>query len=210
MISCANGTGTGFYVSEGVVVTAAHVVDGCQNAMLENNSHNTASTTDIYMDLYRDIAVLYTDKTISPVNVIDTSTVNLQDSVEIVGTPIDGLVLSSGRVIKLFTEENEYDLLLDIPADHGNSGGPIFRDGKVIGLVNAMDDDGQIYAMDSLSIEEVLKKATPDGNQPTVVNISNDAPLAVSVIMNVALLIAVLVLLITRNRNKNNQIVINI
>jgi hypothetical protein len=55
--------------------------------------------------------------------------------VEIVGSPIDGLVLSIGTIVGLATTGEISKLRLQIPADHGNSGGPVFFQNKLLGMV---------------------------------------------------------------------------
>lgn len=71
----------------------------------------------------------------------------LESQVFTVGSPIDGLVLSKGVLKDVFEDLTEKWLILQIPADHGSSGGPVFASGGLIGLVISKDKrTGDIYA----------------------------------------------------------------
>lgn len=54
-----------------------------------------------------------------------------------VGAPIDGLVLSKGKFVKSFSNNLGDWIEIDIPADHGNSGGPVFSDSGLVGMLIA-------------------------------------------------------------------------
>jgi len=211
LITCGGGQGTGFYTSETKVVTAAHVIEGCIDVKIENNAGVFAAATVSYVNGPRDIAVLNTAKAIAPVSLLNTSAVTPNQAVQIVGAPIAGLVLSSGKVSKIYKQDDEYNLLLDIPGDFGNSGGPVFKDGEVIGLVNAKDDYGFIYGMNAIEIEKVLKEDL-EKKEDSVVTliINNEGPLAFSILLNVLLFILSLTLIIARKKSNSRHIVINI
>lgn len=211
LIYCDGGQGTGFYTSEKKIVTAAHVIRGCTDVTIENNAGELAAATVSYANGQRDIAVLNAKKAIAPVSVLNTTAALPDQAVQIVGAPIAGLVLSSGKVSKIYPQDDEYNLLLDIPGDFGNSGGPVFKDGEVIGLVNAKDDYGFIYGMNAVEIEKVLKEdlEKKEDNVVTLI-INNEGPLAFSILLNVLLFILSLTLIIARKKSNSRHIVINI
>ena len=61
------------------------------------------------------------------------------DYVYAVGAPIDGLVLSKGKFVRSFTNNLGEWIEIDIPADHGNSGGPVFSDSGLVGMLISKD-----------------------------------------------------------------------
>lgn len=211
LLSCNEGSGTGFYTAENKIVTARHVVEGCINVTVENNSGDVGVATVSHMSESNDIAVLTTDKKIANVVTLDTQKLLNSSVIQIVGAPIDGLVLSSGKVVEVFNKTSGYDFLLNIPADFGNSGGPVFLNGKVIGLVNAKNSEGDILGLDATEIQKQLKVDLDGGDRSIVTTvIKNEASLAVSVLLNVFLLIFILTSLVVRKRSSANRIVISI
>lgn len=211
LIYCNDGQGTGFYTSEKKIVTAEHVVADCTDVTIENNNGDISRARVSFSNKVRDVAVLNADEAIAPVSTLNTSTVLPNDVVQIVGAPIAGLVLSSGKVSEVFNQEDQYNLLLDIPGDFGNSGGPVFKDGEVIGLVNAKNNSGYIYGMNATEIETALKDDLEKKKQNVVtLIINNEGPLAFSILLNVILLILSLVLILNRKKTNQNQIVIKI
>lgn len=99
-----------------------------------------------------------------------------------VGSPIEGLLLSKGILSNVFSNLTEDWLVLDIPADHGSSGGPVFSEEGLVGLVILKDKQtGEIYAHTSREIEldyqysKADKKNGARGSPPP--GISNFDPL---------------------------------
>jgi hypothetical protein len=211
LLSCNKSSGTGFYTSADKIVTARHVVEGCVNVKIENNSGDVEFGTISHMSLSSDIAILKVNKRIANVVTLDTQRLKDASVIQIVGAPIDGLVLSSGRIAEIFENIGGYDFLLDIPADFGNSGGPVFLNGKVIGIVNAKNSDGDILGLDANEIQQQLKAESEGGNKSIVTTvIKNEVSLALSVLLNVLLLLFILTSLVIRKRSNANRIVINI
>jgi S1-C subfamily serine protease len=211
LLSCNKSSGTGFYTSADKIVTARHVVEGCVNVTIANNSGDIEIGTVSHLSQSSDIAVLTINKMIANIVTLDTQKLEDDSVIQIVGAPIDGLVLSSGRVAEVFENTGGYDFLLDIPADFGNSGGPVFLNGKVIGIVNAKNSAGDVLGLDSTEIERQLKADLDGGNRSIVTTvIKNEAPLAISILLNVFLSLLILILLVIRKRTNANRIVINI
>lgn len=129
-----------------------------------------------------------------------------------VGSPIEGLLLSKGTLSSIFRNLTEEWLVLDIPADHGSSGGPVFSDEGLIGLVISKDrKNGDIYAYTSAEIQKDYDLVMDIDNGRT------DFPLPMGV-SNVDLLVPTLVsssmtfllglglgILATRLRRKEKQ-----
>jgi serine protease Do len=192
-------------------VTARHVVEGCDEARITNNDGKFTTATVKYLDPVNDIATLIAVKTVAEIVTLSLETLTVGSKIQIVGTPINGLVLSSGGISRIYPKEVEYSFELEVPGDFGNSGGPVFLDGKVVGLVNAKDDRGHLFGMDAAAITDTINEVevkVKTNNVTTI--ISNEGALAFSVLLNVLLVILSLTLFITRRKSKENSIVIKI
>ena len=214
LITCGDAIGAGFYIESNLVVTARHVVDSCTRASIENNNHQSSKGTVVIKKTDLDIAFIKTDKTISPLVTVDRTSHKVGETVSIVGAPIDGLVLSSGKVKEFNHSLAGYRLTLDIPADHGNSGGPVFSERGLIGVIVAKSELGSIYAYDSNQIDEVLA-AEANARTEDVQSILNDNSqlenyLFGSVLVNATFLVIIVILVAKRKRYNKNQVVINL
>lgn len=214
LITCGDAIGAGFFIQENLVATARHVVDGCTRATIENNHHESSTGTVVMKKTDLDIAFIMTQSTIASIVTFDKKSPRAGATVSIVGAPIDGLVLSTGTLRDIGQTSGGYTLSLDIPADHGNSGGPVFSEGGLIGLIVAKSDFGLIYGYGE---EEIIRALSAKTNSRTdgVKSIKNDTSqlenlLLISFLMNAVLLIAVTFLLAKRKRFNKNQVIINL
>lgn len=206
--------GAGFYIEENLIATARHVVDGCTKATIENNNRETTSGTVIIKETELDIAFIETEATIASLVTIDKESRKIGEPISIVGAPIGGLVLSSGKLTEYDSSGNGYRITLDIPADKGNSGGPVFSENGLIGLIVAKSNSGQIYAYDYLQVLEVLSAKENPRTQDVQMMISDNSQLEGlllgSSLFNALLLVVVIVLFAKRKRYNKNQVVINL
>lgn len=206
--------GAGFYIKENLVVTARHVVDGCTRATIENNSNRSSSGTVIKKETDIDIAFISTEGNIAPVVNIDNGAHLAGEAISIVGAPIDGLVLSTGVIKSYQANSKDFRLTLDIPADHGNSGGPIFSEKGLIGLIVAKSDSGDIYGYDQEQINQVLALKDTPGTKDVQMIISDNSQLESllfgSTLVNALFLVIIIVLFAKRKRYNKNQVVINL
>lgn len=163
-VKCSQSRGAGFFLSEKLVVTAKHVVKDCSRPILENSKGEKTYTTSVKFSQNKDLAYLTVESSISPkVNVVDIPSINSE--VFTVGSPIDGLLLSKGKLKEVFNDLAEEWLVLDIPADHGSSGGPVFSQSGLIGLVVSKDKkNGDIYAYKGEDIERDFKYLSDGGS----------------------------------------------
>lgn len=206
--------GAGFYIKENLIATARHVVDGCTQATIENNNQESTLGVVIIKETELDVAFIESEERIAPIVTIDKSSPQIGMSISIVGAPIDGLVLSSGKLTAYDARGDGYRITLDIPADYGNSGGPVFTEKGLIGVIVAKSDSGQIYAYDQIQIAEVLgakeNPRTQDVQMMMSDNTQLEGLLLGSSLFNALLLIVIIVLYAKRKRYNKNQVVINL
>lgn len=146
------GLGSGFIVSsDGYVITNNHVIRKADEieVVLEDGSKHAA--TVVGTDPKTDIALLKinTGKTLPEVNLGNSSTLEIGDSVFAIGNPFglgntvtSGIVSAKGRSLGL----GAYDdfIQTDAAINPGNSGGPLFNlNGEVVGVNSAIIAGGQ-------------------------------------------------------------------
>jgi hypothetical protein len=127
-------------------MTAKHVVEGCNNASLIANNGEKTTANVTFIDPEFDIALLTATKSVSSLIKFNSEPIE-KGKVEIVGAPIDGLVLSAGLINYVSANGSITQLHLSIPADHGNSGGPVFLSGEIVGMVYLKNfQNGEVIA----------------------------------------------------------------
>ena len=214
MIDCGDGSGTGFYLDSTHIMTAKHVVTGCKTANITSNAGIKTTATNFFLDPKLDIAIITASKTIVKPVATDSSETKLGQTVFIVGSPIDGLVLSKGKVVESSSLSSPNRIYLEIPADHGNSGGPVFSNVGLVGMVTAKFDNGQVIAYNLKSLlqtVDISKKAPSNQSANSDVATSDNSTLPalqISLIFNGLAAIVILILLIRLRRNR--QIVITL
>jgi S1-C subfamily serine protease len=208
MINCGDGSGTGFYLDSTHIMTAKHVVTGCNTAEIISNSNKKTTASNFFLDPKLDIAIITSKKMI--VKPVDTDSTEFKpgQTVYIVGSPIDGLVLSKGKVVESSGLSSPTRIYLKIPADHGNSGGPVFSDTGLIGMVTAKFDDGQVIAYNLKTLLQTieLSKKSPDkqsSNSGASTSDNSTLPaLQISLILNALASVFIIVLLIRIRKNR--------
>lgn len=215
MIECGDSSGTGFYIDSNHIMTAKHVVTECKTATIISNSNKKTTATNFFLDPKLDIAILTSEKTIVKKVSTDSVETELGQTVFIVGSPIDGLVLSKGKVVESSGLSSPNRIYLKIPADHGNSGGPVFSNSGLIGMVTAKFDDGQViaYNLNSLLQTLELSKKSPQAETSTSPATTTDnstlPALQISLILNAITLVTIIVLLARLRKNKQITITLD-
>jgi Trypsin-like peptidase domain len=224
-IICGNAEGTGFFYSSSLIVTARHVIKGCTSVILKNANGAVANGSVVYSSATDDIALVSTETLTAPKNLepIDNNPVISKEPIAVVGTPIDGLVLSQGTVVDPNSQYDPHSMLLDVPADHGNSGGPVFSTKGVVGLVIQKTDSGQIVALNASVITKALSeyqnskpKSSSSSNTSTgktliVIEDNSKPKLMLSIFCNVILLSVIVILILARKKRfSRKKIVINL
>jgi S1-C subfamily serine protease len=151
----ASGTGSGVVVAPGKIVTGAHVVADATFLQVQKVSDPdkvVAEVTAICHD--SDLALLTVRdpafmKGVVPAELGELP--SLRDGVSVVGYPIGGeeISITEGVVSRVEVQRyshSERELLavtVDAAINEGNSGGPVFRDGRVVGIAFQSLEDAE-------------------------------------------------------------------
>ncbi|MGF3522924.1 MAG: S1C family serine protease, partial [Candidatus Bathyarchaeia archaeon] len=182
--------GSGFvYNFEGkmVIITNNHVVQDVQNISVTFINGNAYAATVLGSDPYADLAVLSTEAPadeLIPLEIVDSSTLNVGDSLIAVGGPYGlagtlttGVVSALGRTI---SEDlaGGYPIANVIqtttPINAGNSGGPLLNyRGQVVGITTAIvsNSQGLGFAIPSSTILREIASLVNEGHydkHPTI------------------------------------------
>jgi S1-C subfamily serine protease len=140
-------TGSGFGVAPGVVVTNAHVVDGCR-ALRVVHGGQARDGRVLAIDRDQDLAAVRTDLPVpATLPLRATPALRLGESVVAFGFPLAGSLsqegnLTTGNVSALAgLRDDARHLQITAPVQPGNSGGPLLDEGgNVIGVITAKLD----------------------------------------------------------------------
>ena len=148
--------GVGFFLDTNHVITCKHVVrqsdrDPTQPIRIFMNGKYSDARI-IAMSDKHDLALLYVDKPIGrPLRLCD----NLikRDRVNMITLEDNKLVSKRGVVKKMLLKGVELgDFESNIKAIHGNSGSPVFKNGCVVGMSYAINDNGVSFSTGTYNI----------------------------------------------------------
>jgi hypothetical protein len=160
------GSGTGFYIAPTMLVTAAHVVEGCgAMAMVDGTPLDILA-----MDPTLDLAVLAGAPDAGAWLKLSALEVpKLGETVTAMGYPYytsleQGLTVTSGNVSALRGIDGSSNrVMITAPVQPGNSGGPLLnKKGAVIGVVVSRVDDMAILE-ETGSLPQNMNFAVPSG-----------------------------------------------
>jgi len=153
--------GTGFFVADSLLMTAAHVVTDCRRMEIVSQFVKVAPATLLARDPTQDIALLRAPQVIAPAVLAIGHAAAAAGRVFVLGYPA-----SAGRTVAAETWGTlENDKLPSVPAmltdpretvwmqaldvTHGYSGGPIFdpQSGVVVGIVRGMVDGNRLRSV---------------------------------------------------------------
>jgi S1-C subfamily serine protease len=156
-ITAGNGHGTGWIIESGLIATNEHVVRGQTTVTVHQVSHEPFKATVIATDSKRDIALLAYNKSVTldpnaiPLSLGTTTNADLAQPLMALGysgeAPVNnGIVdLPSANVgvlsliIDLGPNSRGYTLVMDVPVDPGDSGGPVVNStGEVVGMTTGV------------------------------------------------------------------------
>jgi len=174
-----SGTGSGFIIADGLVVTNLHVIGEGRAIEVELFDGTVCAVTEIHAsDRHYDLAVLRVDpagKTLQPLKIGDSAKIEQGDLIVGFGAP-QGLALSVvpgaiSAIRKLdpgFAGEGETPefpmLQLAMPIEQGNSGGPVINlEGEVLGIVTLRHrvTENLGFAVPSNDLQTLLDKPNP-------------------------------------------------
>lgn len=134
------GTGSGFYIAGGLLLTNHHVIDGTQRVKIRFFGGRQIDGQVIASNAKRDVALIKTDDAGVAGLPLRLENPELTSQVFVIGSPLgekhEGSV-TAGIVSAFRNEASGPFIQSDVPVDHGNSGGPMFdSQGNVVGLVD--------------------------------------------------------------------------
>jgi serine protease Do len=154
--------GTGFLIDgKGYIVTNAHVVEGSQAVVLQNNKGQEYRATIIHMNQDNDIAILkivdedFKFHSTLPYS-FKRSGADLGEPLFTLGFPREEIVYNEGYMSALTGFNGDtLSCQIGVSANPGNSGGPVFnRNGEVIGIINTRQTqaEGVVFAVNAKNI----------------------------------------------------------
>jgi len=144
VVKAGSGTGSGFYVTPEIILTAYHVVEKSSLVQLETYNGRQSSGRIIAHDIRLDLALIKADEVGVPLEIF-SGNINLGRTVEAIGHPqglsftiTRGIISSLRKQSSIYTKGSAKVEFIqsDTPVSPGNSGGPLFLGNKVIGVVD--------------------------------------------------------------------------
>ncbi|HEV8283743.1 MAG TPA: serine protease [Chitinophagaceae bacterium] len=158
--------GTGFLIDgKGLMITNAHIVKNSRNIRVVNTKGQQFNAFVVRLDVPRDVAIIKIDDdqfkpfTSLPYGIRRTTS-DIAEPIFTLGYPRDEIVYGEGYLsAKTGYNGDTLSCQIFIPANPGNSGGPVFNhDGEVIGILSAKETgtEGAVFAVQSKYIYQVL------------------------------------------------------
>lgn len=167
----ASGSGSGVALTEGSVITNAHVIRN-EPVTLEGNDGKSVSARCVRVDRHRDLALLFApDLAAAPACLGDSDRLRAGTPVFAVGNPL-GFVgaVSSGIVHAIGSIGGLAWIQADLRLAPGSSGGPLADlQGNVIGINTMVVSGGLGLAVPSRAIQSLLARAKSRRNLGVVV-----------------------------------------
>lgn len=160
--------GSGFIVSDGVIATNAHVIEGASTgtAKIIGDRHRLSILGTLAIDRHADLALLRVTSDAPALHLGKSTSLSVGDKVYVVGNPL-GLegTFSEGIISGIRAINSDSILQMTAPISPGSSGGPVMdASGLVIGVSVATFKDGQNLnlAIPVSYVSKLLASATPN------------------------------------------------
>ncbi len=159
------GSGSGFHIGDGNIVTNYHVIDGASAARVVTHDGKQHSISIVGSNERADISVLRINNTrYKRLRFGDSDELKVGQKVIAIGNPggldftvTQGIVSATDREDE---RRNEYTQI-DVPINPGNSGGPLINsEGEVVGVntLKIRGFEGVGFALDSNYVDEVIER----------------------------------------------------
>ena len=139
MISNDYGFGSGVFIDDDVILTAAHVLQQ-PDLVVELADGTVLEIDDFYIDVKEDVGFIFLDANELHIAKVSTSPGDIGDTVYLVGTPYNTdmkFTITKGILSYLNRDHRHWEDLLQTDAEGapGSSGGPLYdSSGRVIGI----------------------------------------------------------------------------
>jgi len=139
------GTGSGFFVSNNLVATNFHVIEGASNAIIILNSTSQTFKVEGFVakDEKNDLAILKVSYLSGVPLKFATNNIKQGDDILAIGSPKGIPATISKGIISNLNSEMKL-IQIDASISHGSSGGPVLNlNGEVIGVAVGAIENGQ-------------------------------------------------------------------
>lgn len=142
VMTADGGHGSGVHIGSGLILTAAHVVDGVEHVRVKSSHGGTYPATVLWANAAYDVALLDAQLFMVRVSHLSCRALAVGATLRAIGNP-GGLEFITLRG-HVSAPPQRYDelasaMILDMTIAPGMSGGPVLDSkGEVVGLVNAM------------------------------------------------------------------------
>lgn len=159
--------GSGFFISENVIVTNYHVIEGSREVFCYTNNSSTKYPIEGYLAVDKSVDLILlkvTGLNITPIK-ISANSISPGEKVYVIGSP-KGLPASiSDGIVSGLRDFNGYKLIqITAPISPGSRGGPVLNsNGELIGISVGQYEDGQNlnFAIPKTNLELLLKNIAP-------------------------------------------------
>jgi S1-C subfamily serine protease len=137
-VFAGNGHGSGFAISDDLILTNNHVVGSSNSVRIRLDSDIEIIGKVIASNSSRDVAVIKLDATLPSHFNVRKELPNIGEDVYALGSPLEESLKStlSKGIVSAFREENKLNYIQsDVNVNPGNSGGPLIdKNGNVVGI----------------------------------------------------------------------------
>jgi S1-C subfamily serine protease len=166
-------TGSGFAVSEDVLVTNRHVVAGADTLQISTYDGQDLLVETAGAAVVADLAIVHTRSLLPAAVTLAGADPEIGDPIEVIGFPGGGRLTSSIGTVLGFDEDpldaNAGDVVVtDAAAGPGSSGSPMYdASGQVVGVVYAAAADGsRSLAVPVSTLRRLLDRPDATGDVP--------------------------------------------